>query len=617
MAKRKLKLLAQRLFSTMLSLLLHAPPPISSSSSSSKPTSAAATVAPAVQQRDGCPPSETTTKQQTLVVDVDSALLLQPGGAGDKDNMNSNAVDLYFPYFMLVAMEAGGFLRGLLLLLLYPFLRLLVGIGIGGPSSSSSSSSSATTTMMTFVAFCGLRAARFRAGRAVLPKWFMEALPAEAFEAAVVKGGGRRRVVCVSRGFPRVMVDGFLREYLGADVVVAREMHTICGFYTGLIMPHVDAHDADHHREMVVDKDDAVVLGFSAASSSSAAEAPEEFLNHPLARCCKEVYVVRPEEKRHWRPLPRDKYPKPMVFHDGRLAFLPTAASTLAMFLYLPLGVLLGAARLAVALTLPYRYSTPLLAATGMSWRLKSPPPFPSSSSISGGAIRRGQLFVCNHRTLIDPVYVSVALNHPVRAVSYSLSRLSELISPIGRTVRLARDRARDGAAMATLLAAGDLVVVCPEGTTCREPYLLRFSPLFAELSDDVVPVGIAVETSMFYATTAGGLKCFDPLYYMVNPRMCYTVQFLEKVDTKEVRDGRVPSTEMANVVQRKMGEALGYGCTMLTRKDKYLILAGNDGVVVANGNNNDNNKSCSSTPAGDDAGEDAPAAGKKMKKDN
>jgi glycerol-3-phosphate acyltransferase len=133
---------------------------------------------------------------------------------------------------------------------------------------------------------------------------------------------------------------------------------------------------------------------------------------------------------------------------------------------------------------------------------------------------------------------------------------------------------------MGKLLAGGDLVVVCPEGTTCREPYLLRFSPLFTELSDDVVPVGVAVETSMFYATTAGGLKCFDPLYYMANPRMCYTVQFLEKVDTSAARSGAAPSTNVANLVQRRMGDALGYGCTMLTRKDKYLMLAGNDGVV-------------------------------------
>jgi glycerol-3-phosphate acyltransferase len=310
-----------------------------------------------------------------------------------------------------------------------------------------------------------------------------------------------------------------------------------------------------------------------------------------------EVYVMsrRREEK---RPPPRDKQyltKKPLVFHDGRLAFRPTPANTLAMFAWIPFGTLLGAARLAVALAVPYKYSTPILAATGMSWRLKGPRPRHGKG---------GQLFVCNHRTLIDPVYVSIALDRPVRAVSYSLSRLSELISPIGRTVRLTRDRRSDGEVMARLLARGDLVVVCPEGTTCREPYLLRFSPLFAELADDVVPVGIAAETSMFYATTAGGLKCFDPLYYMVNPRMCYTVQFLDRVDTKTVKDGAAPSTDVANRVQKKMGDALGYGCTMLTRKDKYLVLAGNDGIV------NNNKSAAASAPAPAPAA----AAGKKNK---
>ncbi|KAF0896073.1 hypothetical protein E2562_018188 [Oryza meyeriana var. granulata] len=48
--------------------------------------------------------------------------------------------------------------------------------------------------------------------------------------------------------------------------------------------------------------------------------------------------------------------------------------------------------------------------------------------------------------------------------------------SPPPATVRLARDRARDGATMARLLDEGAHVVVCLEGTTCREPYLLRFS---------------------------------------------------------------------------------------------------------------------------------------------
>ncbi|KAI5003338.1 hypothetical protein ZWY2020_030498 [Hordeum vulgare] len=531
MAKKKLP---QRLFSTLLALVFHGRPWLPSSKGGGS-TTAAFPSSPLQRQHPVPMANDRLAAARTLVVDVDGGLLRSsPSGL--------------FPYFMLVALEAGGLLRGAVLLLLYP---LLCCVGIGGDLA---------LRVMAMAAFCGLRESRFHAGRAVLPKWFMEDVAVEGFEA--MRGAKRR--VCVTN-MPRVMAEGFLREYLGADVVVGRRMKLVCGFYTGLM---------EEEGQVALEKKKIMLESDAVGLSGSL-----EFLQHPLSHCCKEVYHVTQEDKARWQALPRAKYPKAMVFHDGRLAFRPTAGSTLAMFLWLPFGVALGAARLAVALTVPYRYSTPILAATGMSWRLKGERP----GAPPGHACGRGQLFVCNHRTLIDPVYVSVALDRPVRAVSYSLSRLSELISPIGRTVRLTRDRESDGRAMARLLDRGDLVVVCPEGTTCREPYLLRFSPLFAELSDDVVPVGIAVDTAMFYATTAGGFKCLDPLYYMVNPRMCYTVQFLERVRTTAAAMGReVPSTDLANLVQRKMGEALGYGCTMLTRKDKYLMLAGNDGVVRA-----------------------------------
>lgn len=286
-----------------------------------------------------------------------------------------------------------------------------------------------------------------------------------------------------------------------------------------------------------------------------------------------ELYLVTESEKRKWHPLPREKYPNPLIFHDGRIAFRPNFVNTLAMYIWLPVGLPLAILRLIIGITLPYTISTPILASTSMKWKLKG--------SLPHYLFTKSHLFVCNHRTLIDPIYVSIALNKPVTAVTYSLSRLSELLSPI-KMVRLTRDRETDRNAMERMLSRGDNLVVCPEGTTCREPYLLRFSPLFAELTDEIVPVAINVKVSMFYATTAGGCKAFDSFFYMMNPSMCYELEFLGKVDTRSVRDGTEgrSSIEMANFVQGLIGRALGFECTRLTRKDKYMMLAGNNGIV-------------------------------------
>lgn len=125
-------------------------------------------------------------------------------------------------------------------------------------------------------------------------------------------------------------------------------------------------------------------------------------------------------------------------------------------------------------------------------------------------------------------------------------------------------------------------LVVCPEGTTCREPYLLRFSPLFAELGREIVPVALDSRVGMFYGTTAGGLKCLDPLYFLMNPIPTYRVEFLDKVDTTSIEGRGCNSVEVANYVQEKIAKALGFECTSLTRRDKYLMLAGNEGFVEA-----------------------------------
>ncbi|EXB47149.1 Glycerol-3-phosphate acyltransferase 1 [Morus notabilis] len=243
------------------------------------------------------------------------------------------------------------------------------------------------------------------------------------------------------------------------------------------------------------------------------------------------LHLVSENEKRNWQLLPRKKYPKPLIFHDGRLAFKPNFLATLEMLLWLPFGFFLFIIRLIVSLLLPHKLCIPILSfigmtGTGHNMREKS---LVTQNNISHT--------VCNHRTLLDPIYVSMVVRNPIMAVTYSLSRISELISPI-KTVRLKRDREKDSEMMEKLLSQSDLVV-CPEGTTCREPYLLRFSPLFAELTDEIVPVAVDYRVSMFNGTTAGGYKFLDPVFLLLNPVTSCTVKFLEKLPEEYTWDWR------------------------------------------------------------------------------
>ncbi|KAL4285082.1 hypothetical protein GQ457_16G019470 [Hibiscus cannabinus] len=448
-----------------------------------------------------------------------------------------------FPYLMLVAFEAGGLIRAVILLLLYP-LAWLLGHELG-------------LRLLVFVSFVGIKKDKFRVGTAILPKFFLEDVGVVGFDM-VCKF---KRKVAVT-GMPRIMVECFLRDYLGTDAIIARELKEFRGYFLGLMEENMEPAPVIN-LEMTSHN---IGLGCFRKSHN------QKFLSH-----CKEIYMVTEAEKKTWQVLPRKRYMKQLIFHDGRLAFRPTPLKALAMFIWLPFGFLLHIIRIMVFTSLPYKFSTPLLAFSGLIntvSKVESP-----ASSVKSEEKRGGVLYVCNHRTLLDPVYIGIALMKPVSAVTYSLSRFSEVISPI-KTVRLTRNRVKDGGLMTTMLSKGDLVV-CPEGTTCREPYLLRFSPLFAELTDEIVPVAIKLQVSMFYGSTASGIKSLDSTFHLMNPNPSCLIAILNKLPIWQTHNaGGKSKFEVANHVQGQIATALGFECTDLTRKDKYMILAGNEGIV-------------------------------------
>ncbi|PRQ45156.1 putative glycerol-3-phosphate 1-O-acyltransferase [Rosa chinensis] len=459
-----------------------------------------------------------------------------------------------FPYFMLVAFEAGSLLRAFVLFLLYP-LMFLVSEEVG-------------LKIMVMVCFFGIKKESFRIGRAVLPKFFLEDVGLESFE--VLQRAGKKKVGVSN--LPQVLIETFLKDYLEIDVVIGRELKVFGGYFLGLMEEKKNTNltileERGGHDKM----GSSDIIGITSFN---------QCLDDPIFSYCKDVYRVRSSDKRSWKNLPKEKYPKKLIFHDGRLALKPTPLETVAIFMWAPVGFVLAVVRILLGISLPYEVSSPLLAFTGLRLTVRTPqteslvqkdPRLPNDKP-------KGVLYVCNHRTLLDPLYLCFAMGKNLHAVTYSLSKMSEILAPI-KTVRLARNRQQDQDMMKRLLSQGDLVV-CPEGTTCREPYLLRFSPLFSEISDEIVPVAVDSHVSMFHGTTAGGLKSLDPVFFLLNPSPIYTVQLLEKVSSEvsSCRDGSTSRFDVANYVQRELGKVLGFECTKLTRREKYLILAGNEG---------------------------------------
>ncbi|PIN10154.1 Glycerol-3-phosphate 2-O-acyltransferase [Handroanthus impetiginosus] len=476
-------------------------------------------------------------ENHTVVADMDETLLIHRSS---------------FPYFALVAFDVGGILRLLLLLLASPlawFLHNFV-------------SQSAGLKVLIFVTFAGVKVSDIEsAANAILPKHYSEDLHPETWR--VLSSCARKYVVTMS---PRIMVEPFLKKYLGVDLVLGTEIMSWKGIAMGFVAG----------SGVLVGKEKGVALVKAFESSSSVPDigiggrgTDISFMN-----LCKEKYIV--PWKPGIRPVKPDELPNPVIFHDGRLVQTPTPFVTLLIILWFPIAVPLSIVRVflgSLCSVSQFYYIVQLL---GCQIKVKgTPPPNPVRHPQ-----QKGFAIVCSHRNVLDPLFVSAVLRHrPTTCVTYSVSKFTEFVA-IVRTCRLTRDRSKDAKLIRDILEQGRDLVVCPEGTTCREPYLLRFSSLFAELTDRILPVAVSLKVSMFHGSTVRGHKWLDIFFFLMNPSPVYEITFLDMLSPEQTCSSGKSSYEVANNVQEMIAKALKFKCTNLTRKDKYRMLAGTDGLV-------------------------------------
>ncbi|CAA6657892.1 unnamed protein product [Spirodela intermedia] len=349
-----------------------------------------------------------------------------------------------------------------------------------------------------------------------------------------VRGLSRTRgKKCVVTSMPRLMVEPFLWEYLDVERVVGTELLVAGGRCLGVVAPP------------------GIMLGRRRLNALRAALGDRGEFDVGYGDELREAYM--PRQRRRPPRCPR-ALPKALGLSRRQAGGAANGVGLLGGAPLASVSVPLAVVRILMGMVLPYRWQFLCGAALGLRIRAKFAP---TALRAAGGST----LYACSHRTLLDPIVAATALRRKLVAVTYSLSPVSEALSPIP-TVRLTRDRRRDGETMRRLLEVGDLVV-CP-----REP------PAGSRIFSDRT-TGRGGGGSMFYGSTVRGYKCLDSIFFLMNPSPSYRLDFLDRVS-----GGVGSGQDVANRVQKAIAGALGFECTVFTRRDKYRMIAGSDGRV-------------------------------------
>ncbi|KAK6139724.1 hypothetical protein DH2020_026534 [Rehmannia glutinosa] len=348
---------------------------------------------------------------------------------------------------------------------------------------------------MVMVCFFGLKKEKFIEGRAVLPKFFLEDVGKESFE--VLRRG---KITVAVTDLPRVMVESFLRDYLEIDFVVGRELKAFGGYFVGVMeeITRENINVALHVEEIITP---SIAIGSVGCFMRRTCSHFECFSN------CKEFYLVSEQERRNWHPLPRDSYPKPLIFHDGRLAFRPTYLATLAMFIWLPVGFTLAIIRIIIALTLPSKIVIFIVHLTGAQLRFS----IPTISSHHQNSKRNvGDNFSDKNGPINEEPRVGCRVD--ARALSRATSW-------------------------------------CARGHDVQRAISLRDCPLLFEISGRDTSVAIDYRVGVFYGTTREGSRAWTLCSFYESVARC-TVRFLDVVRGR-VDDYEISKYEKANLVQK------------------------------------------------------------------